>query len=243
MPVSPARRVQRHVRDAAALLLPRSRGRARPERTGDRSADGVAALVAASLLRDGPPRRGRRRAAATSCSAWSATMRPEARESGEATPATGLCQRPAVLAEARHAELAKQARPDDLAGPRRGPRRPPRGPRPCRVGGNGPFVVRLAGALAEYWRVRGPLTEGRPLARRRAPDATVRGDGVPGRALHGAGVLALLGRLRPGEGPARRGVPAAGPPRDAGRSSRARSIRSADRARARRAGRGRARLP
>ncbi len=60
----------------------------------------------------------------------------------------------------------------------------------ARVAGEGTFLIRLSGALAEYWRTRGRLAEGRMRL-----DAALRlGPADPSperaRALHGAGTLA-----------------------------------------------------
>ena len=114
-------------------------------------------------------------------------------ESGEATAANWAHANDLQsLAEARYAELSRQARPDTFADldtahddflavlDR------------ARSGGNAAFVVRLAGALAEYWRVRGLLTEGRmwlDAALRMQPAVET---AFRARALHGAGVLAML---------------------------------------------------
>jgi predicted ATPase len=111
-------------------------------------------------------------------------------ESGEATAASWAHANDLLsLSERRHAEIIKQPRPaaledldavhdDMLAVLDR-----------ARADGNAPFVVRLAGALAEYWRVRGRLTEGRmwldAALRMRPAEET----GSRARALHGAGVL------------------------------------------------------
>ncbi|HET9344904.1 MAG TPA: tetratricopeptide repeat protein [Candidatus Limnocylindrales bacterium] len=154
--------------------------------------DGVAALVSASLLRVVPAADdGEARYELLGLVRDDAARRLA--DSGEATAANwahanGLLS----LAEERYAEIAKQPRPEDLADldavhddllavlDR------------ARVGGNAPFVVRLAGALAEYWRVRGLLTEGRlwldAALRMRPPEETA----FRARALHGAGVLASL---------------------------------------------------
>jgi predicted ATPase/Tfp pilus assembly protein PilF len=155
--------------------------------------DGVVALVTASLLRVVP--------AVSDDDERTyellALVRDDAArrlvESGEAVAAFGaLANDLLALAEARYADLAKQPRPDALADldtvhddllavlDR------------ARLDGNGPFVVRLAGALAEYWRVRGRHTEGRlwldaGLRMRPAHETAFRA-----RALHGAGVLASL---------------------------------------------------
>jgi predicted ATPase len=155
-------------------------------------ADGIAALVAASLVRivdaseAGEPRYE-----------LLGLVRDDAArrlaESGEATAANWAHANDLQsLAEARYLELSKQARPDTFADldtahddflavlDR------------ARVGGNAAFVVRLAGALAEYWRVRGLLTEGRmwlDAALRMQPAVET---AFRARALHGAGVLAML---------------------------------------------------
>ena len=160
---------------------------------------GIAALVSASLLRVRPAR----------VPAPPTPMRsppPEPRyellgivrddaarrlaESGEAIAANGAHANDLLrLAERRHADLVKQLRPDAMAElddvhedlvavlDR------------ARADANGPFVVRLAGAMAEYWRVRGRITEGRlwldaALRMRPAEETAHRA-----RALHGAGVL------------------------------------------------------
>ncbi|HEV7809997.1 MAG TPA: tetratricopeptide repeat protein [Candidatus Limnocylindrales bacterium] len=60
----------------------------------------------------------------------------------------------------------------------------------ARAAGQGAFMLRMAGALAEYWRARGRLAEGRlwldTALRVGAPDRTAE----RARALHGAGMLA-----------------------------------------------------
>ena len=165
---------------------------------------GIAALVSASLLRvrPAPP------VAADDPTAdgTDASPPPEPRyellgivrddaarrlaESGEAVAANGAHANDLLrLAERRHADLVKQLRPDAMAElddvhedliavlDR------------ARADGNGPFVVRLTGAMAEYWRVRGRITEGRlwldaALRMRPAEETAHRA-----RALHGAGVL------------------------------------------------------
>ena len=155
-------------------------------------AEGIAALVAASLVRvvdapDGDEPRYE----------LLGLVRDDAArrlaESGEATAANWAHANDLQsLAEARYAELSRQARPDTFADldtahddflavlDR------------ARSGGNAAFVVRLAGALAEYWRVRGLLTEGRmwlDAALRMQPAVET---AFRARALHGAGVLAML---------------------------------------------------
>ena len=155
-------------------------------------AEGIAALVAASLVRvvdapDGDEPRYE----------LLGLVRDDAArrlaESGEATAANWAHANDLQsLAEARYAELSRQARPDTFADldtahddflavlDR------------ARAGGNAAFVVRLAGALAEYWRVRGLLTEGRmwlDAALRMQPAVET---AFRARALHGAGVLAML---------------------------------------------------
>ena len=155
-------------------------------------ADGIAALVAASLVRvvDAPDGDEPRYVLL-------GLVRDDAArrlaESGEATAANWAHANDLQsLAEARYAELSRQARPDTFADldtahddflavlDR------------ARAGGNAAFVVRLAGALAEYWRVRGLLTEGRmwlDAALRMQPAIET---AFRARALHGAGVLAML---------------------------------------------------
>ena len=154
--------------------------------------DGVAALVSASLLRVRPANDG-----GESRYGLLGLVRDDAArrlaESGEATAANWAHANDLLsMAESRHAQLMKQPQPDALADfdaarddllavlDR------------ARQDGNAPFVVRLSGALAEYWRVRGRITEGRlwldaALRMRPAEETTYRA-----RALHGAGVLASL---------------------------------------------------
>jgi predicted ATPase len=114
-------------------------------------------------------------------------------ESGEATAASWAHANDVLaLAESLHSEIAREPRASELAEldaihddvlailDR------------ARADGNAAFVVRLAGALTDYWRVRGRLTEGRlwldaGLRMRPAEETAYRA-----RALHGAGALASL---------------------------------------------------
>jgi predicted ATPase len=137
-------------------------------------AAGVAALVAASLLRvrPAPP------LATDAADAAEASPPPEPRyellgivrddaarrlaESGEAVAANGAHANDLLrLAERRHADLVKQLRPDAMAELDEVHEDLLAVLDRARADGNGPFVVRLAGAMAEYWRVRGRITEGR----------------------------------------------------------------------------------
>ena len=164
--------------------------------------EGVAALVAASLLRIRPADAAGTRDAADATDAEPeyqilGLVRDDAArrlaDSGEATAARWAHANDLMsLTEARCTEIAKQPRPETLAEldavhddllailAR------------ARVDGNAAFVIRLAGAMAEYWRHRGRLTEGRlwldAALRMRPPEETT----YRARALHGAGVLASL---------------------------------------------------
>jgi tetratricopeptide (TPR) repeat protein len=156
--------------------------------------EGVRALVAASLLRvppTDPAGEGERHEPRYELLG---IVRDDAArrlaESGEAIAANGAHANDLLsLAERRNADLVKQpsasalaeldaVHEDLLAVLAR-----------ARTDGNGPFVVRLAGAMAEYWRVRGLITEGRlwldaALRMPRPEESAHRA-----RALHGAGVL------------------------------------------------------
>ena len=60
----------------------------------------------------------------------------------------------------------------------------------ARAAGEGAFLLRMTGALSEYWRARGRLAEGRiwlDVALRLGPPAET---AERARALHGAGMLA-----------------------------------------------------
>jgi len=152
--------------------------------------DGVAALVSSSLLREvGSADESRYQILGL--------VRDDAArrlaESGEATAARWAHANDLMsLAEARCAEIAKQPRPETLAELDAAHDDLLAVLDRARVDGNAPFVVRLAGAMAEYWRHRGRLTEGRmwldaALRMRPAEETAHRA-----RALHGAGSLASL---------------------------------------------------
>jgi tetratricopeptide (TPR) repeat protein len=157
---------------------------------------GVAALVSASLLRVRPATLATPTDAGPNGPRYEllGIVRDDAArrlaERGEAVAANGAHANDLLrLAEQRHLELVKRPSPDVLAAfddvhedllavlER------------ARADGNASFVVRLAGALTEYWRVRGRITEGRlwldaALRMRPAEETAHRA-----RALHGAGVL------------------------------------------------------
>ena len=152
--------------------------------------EGVAALVSASLLRirpasddDSEPRYE-----------LLGIVRDDAArrlaESGAATAANGAHANDLLtLAERRNADIVKQPRPEVLAELDAVHEDLLAVLERARADGNGPFVVRLAGGMAEYWRVRGRITEGRlwldAALRMRPAEETVH----RARALHGAGVL------------------------------------------------------
>jgi predicted ATPase len=155
---------------------------------------GLATLVAASLLRVVPPA-GAGDSLDDPTYELVGIVRDDAArrlaESGEGTAARwALANLLLEVAESVDAELVARSSPEalgridavhcDLLAVLDG----------ARADGNAAFVVRLAGALAEYWRARGLLTEGRLWL-----DAALRASpGVESshraRALHGAGMLA-----------------------------------------------------
>jgi predicted ATPase len=159
--------------------------------------DGIAALVAASLLRVRLAEGGVDAAADHAPEPryeLLAIVRDDAArrlaERGEATAAKWAHANDLLsLAERRHADLVKQPRPDALADLDAVHEDLLAVLERARADGNGPFVVRLAGAMAEYWRVRGRLTEGRlwlDAALRMGPAEET---AHRARALHGAGIL------------------------------------------------------
>jgi predicted ATPase/Tfp pilus assembly protein PilF len=155
--------------------------------------EGVAALVSASLLRVRAADAATERSPGSRYELLGIVRDDAARrlaESGEAAAANGAHANDLLsLAERRHAEIVKQARPDALAELDDVHEDLLAVLERARADGNGPFVVRLAGAMAEYWRVRGRITEGRlwlDAALRMRP---VEPSAHRARALHGAGVL------------------------------------------------------
>jgi predicted ATPase/Tfp pilus assembly protein PilF len=163
--------------------------------------EGIAALVSASLLRvraadaeadaaDGAERATKEEVRYELLGIVRDDAARRLAERGEATAANWAHANDLLsLAEWRHADLVTQPRPEALADFDAVHEDLLAVLERARADHNAPFVVRLAGAMSEYWRVRGRITEGRlwlDAALRMGPaeDSAHRA-----RALHGAGVL------------------------------------------------------